>query len=85
MLEILDDFWDGRTLDFANVMFEILDYFSSSFLEFLWTGIQSPRFCKRLWILNQGKWILVVEIPTQIMLTYWYPLITLQGVDWMFT
>ena len=33
------------------------------------TGIQSLRFCKWLWILNWSKWILVVDIPTQILLT----------------
>ena len=31
--------------------------------------IQSQRFCKWPWILNWSKWILVVDIPTQILLT----------------
>ena len=51
----------------ANVMLEILDGFLR--YDFWCTGIQSPRFCKWLWIFNQSKWILVVDIPTQILLT----------------
>ena len=31
--------------------------------------IQSSRFCKRPWILNWSKWILLIDIPTQIFLT----------------
>ena len=37
--------------------------------EFWCTGIQNLRYCKWIWILNWGKWILVVVIPTQILLT----------------
>ena len=37
--------------------------------EFWCTGIESPRFCKWLWILNCSKWMLVVGIPTKILLT----------------
>ena len=36
-------------------------------------------------ILNWSKWILEVDIPTQILLTNCYPLITLQVVNWKFT
>ena len=51
----------------ANVMLEILDDFTS--YEFWWTGIQSPRFCKGFWIISWSKWILVVDIPNQILLS----------------
>ena len=37
--------------------------------EFWYTGIQSPRFCKWPWILNWSKWILLVDIQTQLLLT----------------
>ena len=51
---------------------------SSEVLEF-----KVPRFSKWLWILNSSKWIFVVDIPTQILLTiFFYLLITLQGVNW---
>ena len=33
------------------------------------TKIQSLGFCKWPWILNWSKWILVVDIPTQILIT----------------
>ena len=34
-----------------------------------YTGIQSPHFYKWTWILNWSKWILLVDIPTQIVLS----------------
>ena len=37
--------------------------------EFWYTGIQSPHLCKWPWTLNWSKWILLVDIPTQILLT----------------
>ena len=44
----------------------ILDGFLQN--EFWCTGIQSPCFCKWVWILNWSKWILVVY-PTQILIS----------------
>ena len=44
-------------------MLGILDGFSS-----VWV-LMSPHFCKWLRIWNRNKWILVVDIPTQILLT----------------
>ena len=51
----------------ANVMLEIWDSFSS--YEFWCTDTQRPRFCKWHWVLNWRKRILVVDIPTQNLLT----------------
>ena len=51
----------------ANVMLEILNGFL--WYEFWCSEIQGPRFCKYFWISNLTKWILVVNIPTQILLT----------------
>ena len=67
----------------ANVMFEILDVFFSG----MNSDVPAFKFrvlCKWLWILNWSKWILVVHIPTQILITILLS-IDLQGVNWKFT
>ena len=51
----------------ATEIVQILNSFLQK--EFWHTGISSSRFWKWPWILNWRKWILLVDIPVQILLT----------------
>ena len=52
-----------------------------------WCTIQSPCFLQVTLNLEVEllKWILIVDIPTQILLIILHSLITFQGVNWKFT
>ena len=59
-------FWWGKN-KMATEIVQNLDYFLWN--ESWYTSIQIPRFCKCHWILKWSKWILLIAIPTQVLLT----------------
>ena len=57
----------GKKAKMVTEKWQISDFFLPN--ESWYTNIYSPRFCKWPWILNWSKWILLVDIPTQILFT----------------